>query len=143
MPDPQNATGAATPAQTPPPTTAAPDLTGIRTLQQAKSELPQPQFMAPGEGLEQGTKLGKAYDAAKSWLGEHEQHLSEKVLAPFRTGLDRMSEDLQQAASSGHTQSGGQLNPVTRALAGGAGAALRMVPVGKEVKETAAMAVTP
>src|SRR5207249_413380 len=60
----------------------------------------------------------------------------------FRTGLDRMSEELQQAASSGHTQAGGQLTPVTRALAGAAGTALKMVPVGKDLRETAAMAVT-
>src|SRR5256885_971295 len=72
MPDPQNATGTATPAQTPPPDSSGVDL-----------------------------------------------------------------------AESGHTGSGGALTQPTRALAEGAGAALRMVPVGKDVKETALMSVVP
>ncbi len=90
-----------------------------------------------------GSPLERAYGHAKRMIAEHEQHLSEKTLAPFRTGLDRMAEDLGSAASSGHTKSGGQLNPVTRGLVGAASAALRMVPVGKDVRETAAMSVVP
>ena len=54
-----------------------------------------------------------------------------------------MGDDLQYAGESGHTQSGGALTPATRALAEGVGAALKWVPVGKDVRETAAMAVTP
>jgi hypothetical protein len=111
-----------------------------QTNQQAKAELPKPQYMAPAEDLMQGTKLQKAYDAAKDWLGEHEQHLSDKYLAPFRTGLDNMAADLKDAAATGHTKSGGQMTPVTRALAEGAGSLLEQVPVGKNVKETAGMA---
>ena len=114
------------------------------TIQQAKADLPQPQFMGPGEGLAEGTKLGKAYDAAKSWLDEHSEHLSEKYLAPFRQGLDNMAADLQQAAESGHTKSGGQLTPTTRALVGATGELLKQVPVGKDVGGTlAAGAILP
>ena len=95
MPDPQNATGTATPAQTPPPdSTVGPDLAGlrVRTLQQAKSELPQPKITPPWEEepelkLPPTTKLGAAYEHAKQFLSEHEQHLSESVLKPFRQGL--------------------------------------------------------
>jgi predicted GNAT family acetyltransferase len=82
-----------------------------------------------------------AYGKLKNWLSEHEQHFSDKVLKPFRAGLDNMAEDLQTAAETGHTKSGGQMNPVTRALTGAAGEALKMVPVGKDVKESAALMV--
>lgn len=90
-----------------------------------------------------GSPLERAYGHAKQFLATHEQQLSEKYLAPFRKGLDNMADDLEGAASSGTTKSGGTLTPVTRALVGGAGAALRMVPIGSNVKETAAMAITP
>jgi hypothetical protein len=106
------------------------------TNAQAKAALPKPEYMAPGEDLLQGTKLQKAYDAASSWLGEHEQHLSEKYLAPFRQGLDNMAADLKEAGETGHTRSGGQLTGPTRALASGVGSLLEQVPVGKNVKET-------
>jgi hypothetical protein len=120
-----------------------------RTQAQAKSELPRPTLAPPWEDepkLPAGpptTKLGKAYADAKSWLSEHEQHLSEKVLAPFRTGIDRMSEDLVQAGESGHTPTGGQLTGPTRALASGVGELLRQVPVGKDVKSTILANVIP
>lgn len=65
------------------------------------------------------------------------------MLKPFRTGLDNMASDLQDAAESGHTKSGGKLTPTTRALVGGAGEMLKMVPVGKDVKESAAALLTP
>jgi hypothetical protein len=87
--------------------------------------------------------LQKAYHNAKTFLSEHEGKLSEKYLAPFRTGLDNIASDLEDAASSGHTKSGGQLNPTTRALVGAAGAGLRAVPIGKDVKETALMSFVP
>ncbi len=100
------------------------------------------------EGEEQyretfGSPLEQAYGKAKSWLAEHEGKLSEKYLAPFRQGLDNMAADLQEAAETGHTKSGGQLTPVTRALAGGAAAALKAVPVGRDVPETLAAVVSP
>lgn len=84
------------------------------------------------------TALGKAYSAASDWLGEHEKNLSEKYLAPFRAGLDNMAMDLQQAGATGHTASGGELSPLSRALVSGAGTMLRSVPVGKDVKDTVA-----
>src|SRR5258708_22066826 len=130
-----------TSAQTPAP---PPDFSQIRgwvpqakALAQAKTALPSPQYMAPAEGLVEETKLGKAYDAMKTWLGTHEQHLSEKYLAPFRQGLDNMGEDLQQAAESGHTKGGGQLTTPARLLVGGVGTLLKQVPIGSNVKETA------
>jgi hypothetical protein len=151
MPDPQQNAGTTSSAQTTTPdTTAGPDLTGlrVRSLQQAKAELPQPKITPPWEDepelkLPPTSKLGQAYEHAKQFLDTHEQHLSEKYLAPFRTGLDRMAEDLEYAGESGHTKSGGTLTGPTRALASGAGAALRMVPVGRDVKETALMSVVP
>src|SRR6266403_3169928 len=85
-----------------------------------------------------GSPQEQAYGKLKSWLSEHEQHFSDTVLKPFRQGLDNMAEDLQTAGESGRTKSGGQLNPVTRGLALGAGEALKAVPVGKDVQETAA-----
>jgi hypothetical protein len=101
---------------------------------QAKSELPKPQYMAPAEDLMQGTKLQKAYDAAKDWLSEHEQHLSEKYLAPFRQGLDNMADDIER---SPYVKASG---PVTKGAAYGVAEAMRSTPVGKDVKETAGMA---
>ena len=66
MPD-QNATGTATPAQTLSPDSGGVDLSGIRvrTLQQAKAELPQPKITPPWEEepelkLPPTTKLGQA-----------------------------------------------------------------------------------
>lgn len=125
------------------------DLTA-RTMQQAKAELPQPKAPALSDALAEPapaapstSKIGKAYDAMKSWLGEHEENLSEKHLAPFRQGLDNMAADLEEAGESGHTKSGGALSGPTRALASGAGFMLRQVPVGKNAKETAAMALAP
>jgi len=109
---------------------------------QAKAALPKPEYMAPAEGVVEETPLGKAYKAATDWLGEHEKNLDEKYLTPFRAGLDSMAADLQQAGESGHTKSGGQLTEPARALAEGTGAALKMVPVGKNVKDTALMAAT-
>ena len=148
-PQAQNA-GTATPAQTPPPDSGGVDLSGIRvrTLQQAKSELPQPKITPPWEEEPElnplpTTKLGQAYEHAKQFLQTHEQHLSEKVLAPFRQGLDNLASDLEAAASSGHTKSGGELNPVTRGLVGATGVALRAVPVGTNLKETAAALIVP
>jgi hypothetical protein len=88
-------------------------------------------------GIEK-TPLGKAYADASDWLSTHEKHLSEKYLAPFRQGLDNMASDLQRAGETGHTSSGGQLSSLSRALVEGAGTMLRFVPVGKNVKETAA-----
>jgi hypothetical protein len=84
------------------------------------------------------TPLGKAYSDASDWLSTHEKTLTEKYLAPFRAGLDNMAGDLQKAGDTGHTASGGQLSPLSRALVEGAGTMLRFVPVGKDVKETAA-----
>jgi len=90
-----------------------------------------------------GSPLQQAYGKMKNFLGEHEQHLSEKVLKPFRQGLDNMADDLEEAAGTGHTRTGGELTPVTRLLAGGVGRALRFVPIGSNVKETAAALVVP
>lgn len=90
-----------------------------------------------------GSPLEQAYGHAKAFLSEHENHLSETVLKPFREGLDNMASDLQGAAESGHTKSGGQLTSTTRALVGAAGEALKAVPVGKDVKESAAALLTP
>lgn len=90
-----------------------------------------------------GSPLERAYGHAKKFLQEHEQHLSEKYLAPFRTGLDRMAGDLQEAAESGHTKSGGRLTEPTRALAEGVGGLLKQVPIGRNVSETALALVTP
>jgi hypothetical protein len=90
-----------------------------------------------------GSPLEQFYGRAKKLISEHESKLSEKYLAPFRSGLDNMASDLEQAGETGRTKSGGALNPVTRGLAAASGAALRMVPVGKDVKETAEMAIVP
>jgi hypothetical protein len=118
------------------------------TLQQAKTELPQPELAKPWEqeprlDVPPTTRLGKAYNSAKAWLGEHEQHLSDRVLKPFREGLDRMGEDLQQAAGTGHTKTGGQLTTPTRLLLGGVGTLLKQVPVGRNVSETVQAMATP
>ena len=106
--------------------------------------MPDPPQNPPATPTPAPSMLSQAYDKAKSWLNEHEQHLSEEVLKPFRQGLDNMANDLQNAAESGHTKSGGALNAPTRALAEGTGALLKMVPVGSDVQSTVqAMAVPP
>jgi hypothetical protein len=72
-------------------------------IEQSRAQLPQTQkdessaFEITLPGVNDAVKnspLGKAYDAASSWLGEHEKHLSEKYLAPFRQGLDNIASDL-------------------------------------------------
>lgn len=125
---------------------ATPNDLEAKTQKNAKAALPKMEENtdSPAEAVIPGaSKVSAAYDAAKSWLSEHSPNLSEKVLAPFRQGLDNMAEDLETAGETGHTKSGGALNSATRALASGTGAALKMVPVGKDVKETAQMALTP
>lgn len=128
-------------AAPPPPNTPTVNTPDVNA--QAKAELPQPKYMAPAEDLTQGTKLGQAYDNAKKWLGNQEESFSSAVLAPFRHGLDNMAEDLQNAGETGHTKSGGQLTGPTRALASGVGTALKFLPIGKDVKETALMSIAP
>src|SRR6266436_9769304 len=116
MPDPQNATGTP-PSTPPPDTTVGPDLAGLRTrpvqpalestFQTVKRNLtpevdtsnaakgPGHEFEndSPQAGGEQqyreafGNPLEQAYGHAKKFLETHSQHLSEKVLAPFRQGL--------------------------------------------------------
>jgi hypothetical protein len=117
-----------------------------RTQAQAKADLPRPTLAPPWEDeprLPDTSPLGQAYDHAKGFLSKWEGKLSERVLAPFRSGLDSMARGLQQAGESGHTASGGQLSGPTRALVSGVGELLKQVPVGKDVKETALMALTP
>src|SRR5438270_443600 len=142
-PQAQNA-GTATPAQTPPPDSGGVDLSGIRvrTLQQAKAELPQPKITPPWEEEPRlpepsTTKLGKAYDVAKSWLSEQEQHLSEKYLAPFRTGIDRMADDIEGSpyVKAASPNAKGAVYALTNAL--------RSVPVGSDVKSTVLANVIP
>lgn len=108
-----------------------------RTIQQAKSELPYP---AEEPTLSDPNGL---YGKAKNFAGSVDKTLSEKVFRPFRQGLNNMGSDLQEAAETGHTQSGGQLTGPARALAGAAGTALKWVPVGESLGDTAAMSVVP
>jgi len=111
-----------------------------RTIQQAQAQLPQPKITPPWEDepeLPSQSPLARAYRHAKTIFDEHENDFSERVLAPFRQGLDNMAADLQQAAESGHTKTGGQLTQATRALAEGVGGLLKQVPVGRNVRETA------
>ncbi len=159
MPDPQQQT---TPTSVPAPdggidlsglrvrTVGGIDLSGLRfrTTQQAKSELPQPTITPPWQEEPQlesapTSNLGKAFQDGKQLLEKYGQHFSEKVLAPFREGLDRIGDQLQQAGESGHTQSGGRLTDPTRALVSGAGTLLKQVPVGRNVKETIQMSLAP
>lgn len=109
----------------------------VRTVQQAKADLPKPEYMAPAEDLTQGTKIRKAYDAASQWLGEHEQHLSEKILRPFREGLDNMADEIE---SSPYVKAA---TPVAKGVATGTAELLRMVPVGKDVQSTALAMLPP
>jgi hypothetical protein len=151
MPIPQEQNSAS--VQTPPPESATNDgidLSGLRfrTIQQAQSNLPQPTITPPWEDeptlpSAPTSKLGKAYQDGKQLLEKYGQHFSEKVLAPFREGLDRIGDQLQQAGESGHTQSGGRLTDPARALLSGAGTLLKQVPVGRNVKETIQMSLTP
>lgn len=117
-----------------------------RTMAQAKSELPQPNTPKPWESQDQPT-LPEDHPffglRVRQALNSAEDTVNKKVIAPFRAGLDNMGNDLQQAAETGHTQTGGQLSGPTRALAGGVGTLLKWAPVGKDVKETALMSLTP
>jgi hypothetical protein len=115
----------------------------IRTLQQAKSELPDPAkhtFLTEEPTLTDPNSLtGKAQKLASSL----DSAVSERVFKPFRQGLNNMGSDLQDASLSGHTRTGGQLTGPARALAGAAGTALKWVPVGENLRDTAAMSVVP
>jgi len=90
-----------------------------------------------------GSPVEQFYGKIKRALDEHSHHLEESVLSPFRQGLDNMAADLKQAGSTGHTQAGAPLNPVTQGLATAAGHALDAVPVGHTVGQTAQMAIAP
>lgn len=122
--------------------TSAPNLEGlrVRTIEQARKGLAstiQPDTSAP-------FKTPDLIPApVKKAAGKVDTAVSEKVLKPFREGLENMGSDLQEAGETGRTKTGGQLTPVTRALAGAAGTALKAVPVGSNLKETAVMALTP
>lgn len=136
------------PASAAPTSSESPDELTAQTLQQARTQLPQPTITPPWQDeptlpSQPTSKLGKAYQQFTSFLGEHERHFSEAVLAPFRQGLDNMAEDLQHAGETGHTKTGGVLSGPARALAASTGEALRMVPIGKDVKETVQMSVLP
>jgi hypothetical protein len=78
-----------------------------------------------------GSPQEVAYGKLKSWLSDHEQHFSDKVLKPFREGLDNMADQIEtspvvKAAS-----------PTAQGVAKGTAELLRQVPVGKDVKSTA------
>jgi hypothetical protein len=90
-----------------------------------------------------GSPLEKAYGKFKGILAQHEQHFSDRVLKPFRESLDAMSDDLQDAAQTGHTRTGGQLTPLTRGVVGATGWLMKQVPVGSNVKETLAANIIP
>lgn len=79
-----------------------------------------------------GSPAQQAYGKMKNWLSTHEQHFSDKVLKPFREGLDRMGDDLVEKGLDTHIP-----------LLAATGAAMKAVPVGKDVKETAAALVAP
>jgi len=90
-----------------------------------------------------GSPVEQFYGKIKRAVDEHAHHLDETVLSPFRQGLDNMAADLKQAGSTGHTQTGAPMNPVTQGLATAAGHALDAVPVGHTVGQTAQMAIAP
>lgn len=170
MPDPQNAPDTSASTQTPPPVNLQglrvrpadpqPERAWQTIKRNATPELdtsnaakgPGHEFdseaspQKSGEELYEGnfgSPLERAYHKAKNFISEHEDKLSEKYLAPFREGLDNIASDLQDAAETGHTKSGVPLTGPTRALVEGTGALLKQVPVGRTVRETVQMAVTP
>ena len=127
-----------------------PQTTQTTPIQTTDPSLPRSQeaFTAQKEGEAQwaqnfGSPLERAYGHAKAWLGEHEDKIDEKYLKPFRQGLDNMADDLQNAAETGRTKGGVPLTGPTKALAEGAAAGLRMVPIGKTTKETAQALIAP
>jgi hypothetical protein len=118
------------------------DLSGlrVRAIQQAQSGLAstiQPDVSAPFKTPD------LIPQSVKNAAGKVDAAISDKVLKPFRQGLNNMGEDLTQAAETGHTKTGGQLTGPAKALAGAAGTALKWVPVGENLKETAAMSIVP
>ena len=132
MPDPQN---------------QAPETT-LQTVKRNLTTLPDEAGSPQAAGVAQykenfGSPLEQAYGKAKSWIGEHEGKLDEKYLKPFRQGLDSMADDLQDAAEKGRTKGGVPLTGPTKALTEAAAAGLRMVPIGKNVKETVGANVLP
>lgn len=79
-----------------------------------------------------GSPAQQAYGKMKNFLAKHEEHFSDKVLKPFREGLDRMGDDLVEKGLDTHIP-----------LLAAAGGALKAVPVGANVKDTAAALVVP
>ena len=108
----------------------------------SKSALGKGGMFTPGdspqkEGETQYTeKFGSpqevAYGKLKNWLSEHEQHFSDKVLKPFREGLDNMADQMENSPVTKAA------SPTAQGVAKGTAELLRAVPVGKDVKETAA-----
>jgi hypothetical protein len=84
-----------------------------------------------------GSPQEVAYGKIKNWFSEHEQHFSDKVLKPFRDGLDNMADEIDKSPIVKAA------SPTAQGVAKGTAELLRAVPVGKNVKDTAAMAFVP
>lgn len=111
-------------------------------LDTSRSALPKEERLSADQSPQQegqqlydenfGSPAQQAYGKMKNWLSTHEQHFSDKVLKPFRQGLDNMGNELVEKGLDTHIP-----------LLAAAGEAMKAVPVGKNVKETAAALVTP
>jgi len=84
-----------------------------------------------------GSPQEVAYGKIKNWLSEHEQHFSDKILKPFREGLDSMADEIDKSPVVKAA------SPTAQGVAKGTAELLRAVPIGKNIKETAAAAIVP
>jgi hypothetical protein len=66
------------------------------------------------------------------FLGKAEDYVNNKVIAPFRNGLDNKGRDLEDYAA--HASG---LTPLARGLVGGTGKMMEFAPIGHNVRETA------
>jgi len=106
-------------------------------MKQAKAALPQPEIKKPWE------EEPELPSAAERLFDKVTAPVSDKVLKPFREGLDKMGADLEHAGERGYTQGGTALPPLAAKLVQGVGTTLRFVPVGSNVKETMAANLVP
>ncbi len=64
-------------------------------------------------------------------LGRGENYINDKVIQPFRQGLDTIGNGLEKYANDNSN-----LTPLTRGLVGGLGALTKAAPVGNNIRET-------
>lgn len=82
-----------------------------------------------------GSPLERAHKELTKFLEDHKEHISEHARGNFEKSISHMSDDLLEAADKGRTKTGGQLTMPARALAGGVGGLMQIVPIAGKTQD--------